>query len=88
MKNIVKTVASLALILPTLILAEILHTGDTGGHGGNGAPGGDGYLFGGAGGNGGPGAPAKVIYNDSSRGSHSGNDNGNSVHTNTRTKGR
>lgn len=45
-------------------------------------------IYWGAGGNGGPGAPAKVIYNDSSRASHSGNDNGNSVHTNTRTKGR
>lgn len=47
-------------------------------------------IYWGAGGNGGPGAPAKVIYNDSSRGSHSGNDNGNGngVHTNTRTKGR
>lgn len=45
-------------------------------------------IYWGAGGNSGPGTPAKVIYNDSSRASHSGNDNGNSVHTNTRTKGR
>ena len=47
-------------------------------------------IYWGAGGNSGPGTPAKVIYNDSSRGSHSGNDNGNGngVHTNTRTKGR
>ena len=45
-------------------------------------------IYWGAGGNSGPGAPAKVIYNDSSRASHSGNDNGNGVHTNTRTKGR
>lgn len=33
MKNIVKTVASLALILPTLILADTIYINGHGGHG-------------------------------------------------------
>lgn len=33
MKNIVKTVASLALILPTLILADTIYISGHGGHG-------------------------------------------------------
>lgn len=92
MKNIVKISVGLALILPTLMLADTIYIGGHGGAGAPGSRGGDEYLIGEAGGNGGgaggPGAPAKVVNTDSSRGSHSGNHNGNGNGVNTHTKSR
>lgn len=61
MKNIVKISVGLALILPTLMLADTIYIGGHGGAGAPGSRGGDGYLIGEAGGNGGGAGVAQEL---------------------------